>query len=237
MLNKLVRALVLSCAMLATTVCYAQPESWCVRVFVDEKANEDLNYFAPEAIGSGTLISPTLVVTNWHVVKDRLNDTALQILFPDHCIANNPKVIIQSERWDLAIVEIDRTKREYARLSNKDPVLGDVVTMHGYGYGVYGSGDSKVDNAQLKPSGTNEKGWLETKGTQPRFGDSGGGVTDKNGFMVGTLWGRTDIGMMFTVQSRIRELVKKAGKELPAQYLFEVIPYDSSELVPSVTGD
>lgn len=220
--NTLKLSLVLS-LLLVTTAAYAMPPEWCVRIYVNDKDDKKGEAFFPESIGSGTLISDTLVVTNWHVVRDRLNSTSLQVMFPDWTIASDAKVIAQDKMWDLAIIKISKTRKKPIKWG-QDPKVdkqGKPVTeahIHGYGYGVYATGKGTMRSGPAPDEqffGTDEADDLIViKGVGARRGDSGGAVTDKDGKYIGTLNASNGRETLFIVQSQVRKLLATVGLEV-----------------------
>ena len=190
----------------ATLVCsapltsHAIPPEWCVRIFVDEQDD-----YVPESMGSGTLISPSLVVTNNHVVElAKKSDKSVTVMFPDWTIAKSAKVVATSVSKDLAIIRIAKTKRKALPLG-VDPRAGDKATLHGYGFGIYAKGEGLVTGTVYIP----DVGEMDRLADMPaRFGDSGGPIVANN-TLIGVT-SRTDgEATYFLVQSEVRKLLAK----------------------------
>lgn len=217
-------SLILS-VLLMPCIAQAAPPEWCVRVFVNDKDEKKGEAFFPESIGSGTLVSPTLIVTNWHVVRDRKSKTDIQVMFPDWTVAEDAEVIAQDRMWDLAIIRIRATKKKPVTWG-EDPKVDKegkpetVAHIHGYGYGVYATGSGTMRSGPApdeKFFGTEEADDLIViRGVGARRGDSGGGVTDKDGKYIGTLNASNGRETLFIVQSQVRKLLKSKGIELDA---------------------
>lgn len=217
------KSLLVLSIILSPCVVQAMPPDWCVRIFVNDKDEKRGEAFFPESLGSGTLISPTLVVTNWHVVRDRKDKQAIQVMFPDWTLAADAEVIAQTKMWDLAIIRIRATKKKPIAWG-EDPKVDKqgkpetVAHIHGYGYGVYATGSGTMRSGPApdeKFFGTEEADDLIViRGVGARRGDSGGGVTDKDGKYLGTLNASNGRETLFIVQSQVRKLLKANGIEL-----------------------
>lgn len=223
---------------------YAMPPEWCVRVFVNDKDDRRGEAFFPESIGSGTLVSSTLVVTNWHVVRDRKSKTDVQVMFPDWTVAEDAEVIAQDRMWDLAIIRIRTTTKKPIEWGEDPKVDRDgkpetVAHIHGYGYGVYATGSGLCRSGPApdeKFFGTEEADDLIViRGVGARRGDSGGGVTDKDGKYIGTLNASNGRETLFIVQSQVRKLL--AANNITLEIPPQVEDYDLTRSRDVQTGE
>ena len=184
---KFVTTFLLAVTLLAGNT-YAGPPDWLVRIFVNEdgpKVGEGM--FSPESLGSGVLVAEDLVVTNNHVVRDALKGRdQVQVMFPDWSVAGWAEVIKTDPENDLALIRIKTTKRTPVKLDKTVEVL-DSGTIHGYAYGLYGYGSGTVTGHALAISEGEEKGHsvVELTGISARLGDSGGGVVNSDGELIG----------------------------------------------------
>lgn len=165
------------------------PPEWLVRVFVNEQgAAVGEGMFQPESLGSGVLVSPTLVVTNNHIVRDiAKGDNQIQIMFGDWTVAQSAKLLKKDAKLDLALIEIKATKKKPVEIleTHRPLMLG---TLHGYGYGLYASGSGVTTGLSMAgpdPDVMHEV--IELTGISARFGDSGGGVVNSSGKLIGVI--------------------------------------------------
>lgn len=151
----------------------ATPKPWRCRVVMDDGTG-----------GSGSLVGPTTVITNWHVVKNSQNGTCT---FPAG-ERSAGRVIATDEIYDLALIQIGQTGIEPAEIHEGEP--SGVLTAGGFG----GDGRFRIVQGPIA-------GWVEYgPGAIPcpkirgavRRGDSGGGVVDNSKKFVGVLWGTVD---------------------------------------------
>jgi S1-C subfamily serine protease len=94
----------------------AIPPSNVVRVLVEDKDNE-------QSGGTGTLVRSDLVVTNWHVVKDRVG--TIRIVFPNWEVFT-AEIAKMDKRWDLAALRItivDTPPIEFG----ENPLIGETA--------------------------------------------------------------------------------------------------------------
>lgn len=169
------------------------PPANVARVLVEDKSDKMSG-------GTGTLIRSDLIVTNWHVVKDRVG--IVRVVFPDWTVYK-AKVIKVDRLWDLAALQIESILLPPIELGEK-PKLGDVVTVSGYGSGWYETDRGKVIGF-YQPA-QNAAGDLIQIDASVRNGDSGGPILDNDGKLVGILFGISD-GTYGTNIERVRKFL------------------------------
>ena len=78
--------------------------------------------------GTGVLIQPTMVITNWHVIMDCVG--TIKIIFPGGftCVA---RLVKSSREWDLAVLQTEAFTTPPVKLG-ESPTQGDIVTVGGY---------------------------------------------------------------------------------------------------------
>ncbi len=149
--------------------------------------------------GSGTVYhryenGVGLVVTNWHVVKDRANDNAVRVHFvqlgsgPD-CRADGV-VVEADEAWDVAVIMVQLPDGvEPVGMRRTLPDIGEPLTVIGYPGG---------RDSIFWDSGPVSQFMERTRGGEPYMveararcsqGCSGGPMIDSRGYMVAVLWG------------------------------------------------
>ncbi len=173
------------------TVIQTVPES-VVRIYVNENRDQ-----TPDSYGSGVLISPTQILTNWHVVKDRRKDRqnnsrAVQVRLADSS-RSYATVVAQDSLWDIALLRIYATKLTPITIGDR-PKVGDKATIQGFGPDYeYKSQTGIVSSAKLHPKHHSDKtDYIEILEVRARGGDSGGPITDMHGNLGGLLHGASD---------------------------------------------
>lgn len=179
------------------------PPNFCVRVFVTDRNGE-------HSMGSGTLLTPELVVTNWHVVKDAKRDTPVKVLFPDWNTKIG-KIIKVNKLWDIAAIAIQRTDVKPAIIGTV-PKKNDSLTVHGYGIGIPASSTGKLEGF-VAPSRTGPTDIIEIKGARVRQGDSGGPILNDKKEYVGTLFGGRSNYTMGTHVGRVKIILGSLLKQ------------------------
>lgn len=157
--------------------CWGIPEH-VVRVFVHD--GEDTM-----TLGSGTLMTSDIVLTNHHVVAKRSNKD-IEILFTDWTVAYG-RVVKADTTWDLAAIKIPTTRKQPVKIGETPQVM-QTVSIWGYGYGVPATGSGIVSNF-LAPQPGLPAELMVIRGVRARRGDSGGIIYNAEGEYVGTLFG------------------------------------------------
>jgi S1-C subfamily serine protease len=193
--------------------------SWAVRIYVNADHDDD----KPDYYGSGTIISPDLVITNYHVVEERRQDpsrnsTAVQVRFRDGS-RSWAAILKVNKSWDVALLRIHRTKLKPINIGNR-PKAGDTLKIHGFGFDYeYRTGAGTVYSEFMYPKGFSlSKDFFEITNMKARQGDSGGAVTDANGNLAGMLWGAgkyNDEDIVFTNAVSIDRIRKVCGDLFP----------------------
>ena len=183
------RLMVMAVILLLTATASAETPEGAVRVYVNEDNDQ-----MPDSFGSGALVSPTQVLTNWHVVKDRRrdrrnNNRAVEVRFPDGS-RSFAAVIQQSETWDVALLQIHPVKFEPFPIGER-PETDDTLTIQGFGWDYeFKPQTGKVSDTWMYPGNQqNNADFFEVLKVRARQGDSGGPVTDTHGNLVGILFG------------------------------------------------
>lgn len=201
------------------TVCAqaAPPPDFCVRVFVADKSG------GGHSMGSGTLLTPTLIVTNWHVVRDGRRGDPIKVLFSDWSVSAG-YVVLTDKEWDIAAILIPPVDVMPATLG-KQPEKGDSLTVHGYGMGLPASSTGKLTDFR-SPSRAEAHDLIEITDALVRQGDSGGPILNTRGEYVGTLFGG---GRDFTIGTHVDRVRTILGKLLDGKEWFE---YDLTTTKP-----
>lgn len=182
----------------------AAPQPQCVRVLVKDKDTR--------SEGTGALIGPKLIVTAYHVVKERESD-AVEILFPDWVLIEG-QVIIEDRGYDVALISLVKEHTWIKPFEMGQLKPGMPLSVQGYGYGPYKQSWGVLSD---KRYGAKSWKWCLVKGALARQGDSGGPVIDAYGHYVGTLWGSGDAykGTMFTPVGAIQRIYSSILPPLP----------------------
>lgn len=209
--------LILACGLPVS----ALPPDWAVRVKIRDKMRSG-DQKRMESWGSGALVSPTHILTNNHVVKDRMNDgsydgnykrTPCLIIFNDWSIRHG-KVIATDAKLDLALIELAKgnPKRKTIPLGDSN-AKGQLVRICGYDGGIYGEGNGTLSKFKANDREGKNQVWFEIEGVAARGGDSGGPVVDQaKTKLLGILWGSNFKDSTSAV--RIEEVKKFLGTSL-----------------------
>lgn len=203
------KTLLLLLALLVAVPVFAHPHCppGVVRIYV----YEDGDQFA-DSYGSGAVISPTQILTNYHVVKDRRKNNSVQVRFSDGS-RRGAIVIASSEKWDIVLLKIHLTPFTPLKLGER-PQAGQNVTIQGFGSDYeYVAAAGTVSHQFFFPTEGDPGDFFQVRGATARQGDSGGPVTDQDGRLVGILFA-SDAGEKFTLGVTIDRIRKVFGSKL-----------------------
>ncbi len=169
---------------------------------------------APEnggtSMGSGVLVdvNPTqgLVLTNWHVIRGAKGGVLVQ--FPDG-FQSAGRVIRHDEPWDLAAVAIWRPRAVPVPISAAPPVIGEPLSIAGYGKGPFRSEAGRCTQ-YLAPGAGYPLEFVELEATA-RQGDSGGPILNARGELAGILFGRAEGRTIGACSTRVRTFLASIG--------------------------
>lgn len=138
--------------------------------------------------GSGALVDVHgdygLVITNWHVVADRIGDVT--VVFPDG-FQSAGKVLKVDKDWDLAAIGIWRPRVEPLRFSDRAPQIGEPLAIAGYGSGQWRMAMGRCTQ-YVSPGSQFPPDMIEVS-VEARQGDSGGPIFNQQGEIAGVLFG------------------------------------------------
>lgn len=176
--------------VLGSEPCRAAPQPQCVRVIVKDKDTRSK--------GSGAYIAPRIIVTAWHVVKDRKSDD-VEVLFPDWQLVAG-KVVNTDSRLDVAIIRLNESPKGVKPLELSPGLKdGEPMSIQGYGYAPYKQSWGVLSSVRYGS-------WRKVVGADARSGDSGGPIIDSMGRYCGTLWGSVDGETYFTPSQTIEKM-------------------------------
>ncbi len=169
---------------------------------------------APEgggtSIGSGVLVDVNatqgLVLTNWHVIRGATS--AVLVQFPDG-FQTAGRVIRHDEPWDLAAVAIWRPRAVPVPISPQPPVIGEPLTIAGYGKGPFRS-EAGPCTQYLAPGTGYPLEFVELAATA-RQGDSGGPILNARGELAGILFGRAEGRTIGACSTRVQTFLAGIG--------------------------
>jgi S1-C subfamily serine protease len=148
-------------------------------------------------LGSGVSVAAangqTLVLSANHVVSDG----------GPYTVAGRAATVIATDKtWDLAALVVCETL-QVSQLGNREPQIGDKLTVCGYGSGEYKEATGKVVGffAPATPD------WVAISASA-RSGDSGGPLFYEDGTVGAVLFGSDNTGAHGTHCIRIREFLK-----------------------------
>ena len=178
-----------------------------VRINVQDSGNT-------QSFGTGTLIQPTLVITNWHVIQDCAG--VIQIVFPDDFTCE-ARIVESNRQWDLAILQTESFTAPPIELG-ESPKIGDIVTVGGYG-GIankYQSDTGKVLGF-CSPGKDAPDDFFQID-ADVRSGDSGGPIL-KDGKLVGILFGGDANSTYGITVGRVRKFL---GERINEEKSYEI---------------
>lgn len=177
---------------------------------------------APEgtgvSLGSGVLVDANqtqgLVLTNWHVIRD--SRSAVLVQFPDG-FQSAGTVIRFDEAWDLAAIAIWKPPVEPVPLAAMPPVIGEPLTIAGYGRGAYRAQSGPCTD-YLSPGTGYTKEFVELAAAA-RQGDSGGPILNADGHLAGILFGQSEGRTIGSCSTRLKTFLASVGSRgiAPAQ--------------------
>jgi hypothetical protein len=169
---------------------------------------------APEdsgtSLGSGVLVDVNrnqgLVLTNWHVIRD--SRSAVLVQFPDG-FQSAGTVVRWDEPWDLAAIVIWKPNATPIALAEKQPDLGEPLTIAGYGRGPFRA-ETGPCTQYLAPGSGYPMEFVELSATA-RQGDSGGPILNAQGQLAGVLFGQNDGRTIGSCSTRLRTFLAGVG--------------------------
>ena len=180
------------------------------------------------SMGSGALVAVDaahgLVVTNWHVVRDRAGP--ITVVFPDG-LRYGAIVLRVDQDWDLAALAIRRPRTEPLPVATQSPQPGEPLTIAGYGPdGTYRTLSGRCTNYYSpRPGLTREVVEVDV---EARHGDSGGPIFNSRGEIAGVLFGAG--GNFFTGGYTMGSYCGRVRQFLAASYLaFQRLPGKNTE--------
>lgn len=181
-----------------------QPHPAVARVVVPDGSGTSL--------GSGVLVdvnaSQALVLTNWHVVRD--SRSAVLVQFPDG-FQSAGTVVRVDDVWDLAALVIWRPPAEPVPLAPRPPVIGEMLTIAGFGRGPYRAVTGACTQ-YLSPGGGQPQELVELVAVA-RQGDSGGPIFNAAGELAGVLFGESDGRTIGSSSPRVRAFLAALGSD------------------------
>lgn len=192
-MKRILSAIVLAFALIVPASADVPPAN-VVHVIVEDKDDTGSN-------GTGTLVRPDLIITNWHVVQDRVGK--VRVVFPDWSVYE-AKVVKVDKKWDLAALKIEPVLLPAVELGERVE-KGDVVTVGGYGSGWYETDSGKVLGFYAPSQGS--PGDIIQIDAHVRSGDSGGPML-KDGKLVGVLFGNQPDGTYGTAIDRVKKFLE-----------------------------
>ncbi len=165
---------------------------------------------ASTSLGSGVLVdinrNQGLVLTNWHVVRD--SRSAVLVQFPDG-FQSAGTVVRWDEAWDLAALVIWKPAATPVSIAAVDPVIGEILTIAGFGRGPYRE-ESGPCTEYLSPGTGYPQEFVELR-ARARQGDSGGPILNGRGELAGVLFGQSDGRTIGSCSTRVRTFLATVG--------------------------
>jgi S1-C subfamily serine protease len=157
-----------------------------------------------KGFGTGSFINPNVVLTNEHVING-----CKGVVVKDGSKTYRAKIIAakKTRGADLALLRVVANKKNFALFSSEITEIDDIVIVPGY---TNEAGDFKKLRGKVIDVGSG--GDIRISAVRTRAGNSGSPVFNKNGYLVGILWGG---GGLFSTQNFItnsREIINFAAK-------------------------
>ncbi|QEG32782.1 S1 family peptidase [Bythopirellula goksoeyrii] len=205
----------------------AKPHPAVVRVVVPEGE--------ATSFGSGTLIDVReefgLVITNWHVVRDAKGP--IEVIFPNGVTSKARSLKVDPD-WDLAALVIWHPQVEPVKIADKAPQPGDLLTICGYGPGIYRSVTGRC--TQYYSPNVNLPQQMVELDVEARQGDSGGPIFNDRGELAGVLFGAgqgTTLGSFGgRVESFLATLAPNIGRQAENAIVQGSAKEDARSLAP-----
>lgn len=141
----------------------------------------------PTISGTGFFVSPNLVLTDNHVVKDC--DQTIHVRYPDRP-AYQAVVFGQDETNDLALLHVDMSNPSIATFRVR-PQLGESVATYGFPFaGILSSSGNFTLGNITSLSGIKDDSRVLQMSTPVQPGNSGGPLLDMSGNVVGVVVGQ-----------------------------------------------
>ncbi len=171
--------------------------------------------------GSGVIVSPNVVLTNWHVLRDATSGSNLTVAFADQTGAPVTRVLGVDQALDLAALEVHTAHRPALELADGLPPTGAPIVAAGSVHGVYQEYAGQV--AGYAGLGSPPEFLQVTTSRPVRQGDSGGPLVDGRGKLVGVLFGQRDNLVHGANCCRVRDFLRRVlGRDpkpsLPATF-------------------
>ena len=139
--------------------------------------------------GSGTLVHVDeqfgYVLTNWHVVRDAQHGQVVT-QFPNGT-ESAATILKMDDKWDLALLRIWKPDVEPMQLSRTVPVIGEPLTIMGYGSGKFRAAHGTC-KYYASPDRDSPSEMIEVS-VGARQGDSGGPILNARGEIAAVLFG------------------------------------------------
>jgi len=153
--------------------------------------------------GTGSFISPNIVMTNAHVVhacnkKIAVGDNKNNF-FPSEVLA-----VLPENKGDIAFLKTNAKREHFALFSYNSPQLNDIALFPNYTSKV---GEFDLVKGKLVDIKEREMRFLNPKG---RKGNSGSPVFNNKGYLIGILWGASGIFKTETVATNAKTILNFA---------------------------
>lgn len=144
--------------------------------------------------GTGILVTPTKVLTAYHVIDDIKDLKQVFVHFP---AIQTSYVVVDAKVdkvFDLALLTLEEAPVgvEVFVFAERPPVIGEALTVAGFGPKFVYEEDPGVLGEYWTPGFGYTESWIVVHEATARPGDSGGPITNSTGHLVGCLWGCND---------------------------------------------
>ncbi len=166
------------------------------------------------ATGTGFMIDEHTLVTNRHVIED---SSALEISTYDGHTAS-ATAASSTTAADLAIVRVKESLPVAAKLADRDPQVGDAITVIGYPGGGRLTTTSGIVLGAVEDPLYGSVGTVLGTSAVVEPGSSGSPVLDADGEVVGVIYAKNDADQSFMIPvSTLRDLLDQESLLIPQQ--------------------
>jgi S1-C subfamily serine protease len=166
------------------------------------------------ATGTGFIIDEHTLVTNRHVIED---SSSLEISTYDGHTAQ-ATAARSTTAADIAIVRVEESLPVAAKLADRDPQVGDAITVIGYPEGGRLTTTSGIVLGAVEDPLNGSVGTVLGTSAQVEPGSSGSPVLDADGEVVGVIYAKNDADQSFMIPvSTLRDLLDQESLLIPQQ--------------------
>lgn len=166
------------------------------------------------ATGTGFMIDEHTLVTNRHVIED---SSSLEVsTYDGHVI--EATAARSTTAADIAIIRVEESLPVAAKLADRDPQVGDAITVIGYPEGGRLTTTSGIVLGAVEDPLNGSVGAVLGTSAQVEPGSSGSPVLNADGEVVGVIYAKNDADQSFMIPiSTLQDLLSQESLLIPQQ--------------------